>query len=308
MIPSTAHFIWYGARLPYVYQLSLRAARIWGGFAEVILHHDAAFRPDSLDPHLSEGVTLRSIDAGADIEAIEGLGPRLMDLYQQLSAPAARANLLRMCVLAKHGGVYLDTDALCIRPMAPVLKAGAFCGEERILFPGTMMRAMAPRAWARSLVLSGARWALRELPGGFRHFRRIEPYFPRAVNNAVVGAQSHHPFVEGMLQAMVDLPPERRLRRFALGTHLLQQRVSLYSGDDLVVHAPEVFYPLAPEISRHWFRVQRAQLDEVLSEQTRVVHWYASVRLASITDSLDAAYLRNHREDQLFSRLVSDLL
>ena len=149
---------------------------------------------------------------------------------------------------------------------------------------------------------------LREMPGGFRHYHHIEPYFPRAVNNAVVGSQPSHPFVMKMLQAMVELPGERKLRRFALGTHLLQEQVAQYVGDDLVVHPPAVFYPLPPEISQHWFRIQRAQLDEVVSPETRVVHWYASVRVASITDQLDADYVRKHREDQLFCRLASELL
>ena len=308
MIPNKAHFIWFGPQLPFVYQLSLRAAVLKGGFADVVLHHDASFDASCLDPALAAHVALRPIDEGASIETVEGFGAQLVDLYQQLSAPAARANLLRMCILESEGGVYLDTDALCVQPLLPLLNAGVFCGEECILFPGSMLGSIAPVAWARSIALAGARLLLREMPGGFRYFRRIEPYFPRAVNNAVVGAKPAHPFVRGMLQSMVNLPADRRLRRFALGTHLLQQQVAAYRGNDLVVHAPQVFYPLAPEVSQHWFRIQDAQLDEVLLPQTRIVHWYASVRVASITDAMNADYVRAHQRDQLFSQLASDLL
>ena len=70
MIPNNAHFIWYGQSLPYVYQLSLRAAVMRGGFAQVVLHHDAAFDPACLDANLCADVTLRSIELGADVEAV----------------------------------------------------------------------------------------------------------------------------------------------------------------------------------------------------------------------------------------------
>ena len=39
-IPLTAHFVWFGAALPWVNVLALRSAAERGGFDRVVLHHD----------------------------------------------------------------------------------------------------------------------------------------------------------------------------------------------------------------------------------------------------------------------------
>lgn len=307
-IPNRAHFIWYGETLPFVYQLSLKAAFQNGQFDEVVLHHDGSFRRESLDSRLCAGVQTRLIDMAAVCEQLGDLGPGLVELHGRLQAPAARANVLRMALLAAEGGVYLDTDAVCVRPFGTLLREGVVCGEEHILFPASLVQSHAPLAWSKSLALAGIRLALRETPGGFRGFRKIEGWFPRAVNNAVVASVPQHPFVAGMLKAMLDMPEARKMRRFALGTHLLQERVAAFEGDGLKVCSPEHFYPLPPEISQHWFRAQQASLSEVIRPETRVVHWYASVRVADVTDGMTAEFISRHQDRVLFCKLVSGLL
>ena len=82
-------------------------------------------------------------------------------------------------------------------------------------------------------------------------------------------------------------------------------RFGISAGAGFVVHPPEVFYPLGPEISHQWFRVRpRVALDEALSPATRVVHWYASVENRALYERIDPAYVRAHAERQLFSALV----
>ena len=94
-------------------------------------------------------------------------------------------------------------------------------------------------------------------------------------------------------------------RPYALGPDLLQDVVADDRPDDLVVHHPEVFYPLPPEISEHWFRAgDTVQLDAVLSAETRVVHWYASVRTKSRVALITPAYVGEHHTRQLYSALV----
>ena len=76
---------------------------------------------------------------------------------------------------------------------------------------------------------------------------------------------------------------------------------------DLTVHGPEVFYPLGPEMSRHWFhlRAGRARdLQRVLLPETRVVHWYSSADSGRVTARIDPAYVRDNAERQLFSALA----
>lgn len=104
---------------------------------------------------------------------------------------------------------------------------------------------------------------------------------------------------------MVALPERASVRRFALGTTLLQ--LALRSGlpSDGVVHAPEVFYPLGPELSEHWLRPHSAAtLNEVLSPRTRVVHWYASVRTRRIVPKIDPEWVAAQAERRLLAELV----
>jgi hypothetical protein len=105
---------------------------------------------------------------------------------------------------------------------------------------------------------------------------------------------------------MLALPRRRQHARFALGTHLLQELVAERGAHEITVHPPRVFYPLPPEISHHWFRVPAgAALEHVVSGDTRVVHWYASVENRALCERIDPRYVRLQKDQQLFSALVA---
>src|SRR5271163_1898144 len=109
---------------------------------------------------------------------------------------------------------------------------------------------------------------------------------------------------------MAALPPAGLAEPYALGPDLLQAIVDR-DPPSLTSHAPEVFYPLPPEISEHWFRPCRdagAMLGAVLGPDTRVAHWYASVRTKSRVAQISPGYVRAHRQSQLYSALVNALL
>lgn len=317
MVPKVAHFIWYGASFPWLNALALQSAHDHGALDRVVLHFDGRLAPDLLDRLQASMPRLeaRAIDSARTLDAVDAtrgagaplLGPRLGPLYAQLRAPAAKANVLRAAILCSEGGIYLDIDTITLAPLTPLLDR-AFCGSEPIAFPEHVMRSRRPDVWARALALHGARLVLREAPRGYRGFRSIEALYTRAANNAVLGAPAQHAFVRALLQGMVDLPESQRLVRFALGTHLLQRTIASYRGDDLVVHPPVLFYPLGPEISRHWFRIESqaraVQLADVLHPTTLIVHWYASVRNRAIVDRMDAAFVREHAKRQLLSALA----
>jgi hypothetical protein len=306
VIPATAHFIWFGAAFPWVYRLALRSAALRGGFDRIVLHHEAALREagDLAELTAIPGVELRVLDESALLERCPD-GPALVDVYRALEQPAARANVVRAAVLFVEGGVYLDTDTITIRSFDELRRDPAFCGEERVVYPAGVRGSRDPLVRATAFARSSARALLRELPGGWRVFRRIEALYPTAVNNAVIGATPQHPFVGRLLQAMRELPVESRTTRFALGTHLLQRIVAEWRGrPDLTVHPPSVFYPLGPEISSHWFRFGHARLEDVLQSDTRLVHWYASVRTRELLPKLDARWVERNADRQLFSALV----
>jgi hypothetical protein len=208
-------------------------------------------------------------------------------------------------MLYLQGGVYLDLDTITTASLLPLLRVPQFIGSEFIVWPHTIRTSLAPTVWARALTLDVVRKALRRMPDGWKLFRRVEHFYFRGVNNAVMGAQANSRLLADYLVAMLALPRERRGKPYALGPDLLQAVADRYEQNDLIIHQPQVFYPLAPEISEHWFRLRHnVRLDEVISADTRVVHWYASVRTKSRVARITPNYVREHREHQLYGALV----
>jgi len=85
--------------------------------AAAALHESLALNP---------GLTLRfwnDTDATSEVRTRMRCGERVAAAYASLRPPVARADLLRWCVLLVHGGVYLDADALLLRPLHALLRA-----------------------------------------------------------------------------------------------------------------------------------------------------------------------------------------
>lgn len=310
-IPSIAHFVWYGTKLPYLHALAIRSAATHGGFESVRLHH-----ADPLDelPHVR---ALRDLASFAlvrlDDRALcdETGGPALADLLVALRSPVARSNLVRTALVYRDGGVYLDMDTLTIGSFDEVRgRAPGFLGAERIVFPAKVVASWDPRVKGKAYLKTAVRDLYRRMPHGYRYFRRIEDRYHLAVNGAVFGAVAGHRFCEQYLTAMTEVPSSRWNKPHALGTHLLQSVYEQYAGDDLHVFPPPYFYPLPPEISAHWFRSYRNGADpmEVLDPRTRCVHWYASVRTKKIVTTVDEQRLRHTAGQQLFSALAIRVL
>lgn len=308
MIPRIAHFIWFGRQFPWVNVLAMCSAAKRGGFERIVLHHadDLSHTPHWEAVRRIPGLEPRRLDVQILLGQTGPLAEQLLALYDRLTAPAARANMARAAILWLEGGVYLDLDTVTLESFAPLCTdSPIFCGVERIVFPEWVMRSRNPLVWGRALLRTATRDALRRLPRGWRLFRRIETRYPVAVNNAVLGAAARHPFLEDLMRRMVSLPPERQLVRYALGTQLLEQAVREYRDEDLLVYLPATFYPLGPEISEHWFRrTTDPDVTAVLASDTRVVHWYASVRTRRIVPHIDPEYVRRNADRQLFSALA----
>lgn len=307
MIPAVAHFVWLGREFPWVYALAVMTAARRGGFERVCLHHadgpddGPGWRAARDEPR----VELVPLEPSRLLAAVPEHGPALQRLYARITAPAARANMIRAAILHAEGGVYLDTDTLTVAPLDPLREARAFCGLEHILMPYTVWRSRSPLVWGRTAAVYAMRDLLRRLPTGHRHFSLIASLCHEAPNNAVLGAEPEHPFVADLLEGMVRMPAARQTVRFALGTSLLQEKVAGTGPgrEALQLHPPEVFYPLAPEISEHWFRERdRVALGEAVTGRTRVIHWYASVRTRAIVPDVDEGWLRARTSRQLFAK------
>ncbi|HRE92375.1 MAG TPA: glycosyltransferase [Myxococcota bacterium] len=238
------------------------------------------------------------------------LGPRLEAIANRLEKPAARANLLRAALLYSEGGIYLDTDTLTLRPFDDLRQGfGAFCGEEHIVFPAAVAGDRRPLVMASALARSAAREGLRLMPDGWAAFGRVSDWYHRAANNAVLGARPGHPLMRRLLEGMTRVPDDKVTVRFALGTHLLQKTLADFGEYDLWVAPPAVFYPLGPEISQHWFKpARRLRLDEMVRPETRVVHWYASVRCAEILPVIDRAWVADNRHEVPIAALLATVM
>jgi Glycosyltransferase sugar-binding region containing DXD motif len=311
-IPAVAHFCWIGPCLSWASVFALLSAAERGDFADVILHHTDVLEdgPEFRALVQARGVRLFRIDpvemlmrAGQVLGA--GTGEVLVEMYSRLESPVVRSDILRAAVLFTQGGVYLDLDTITTKSLRPLLETPFFLGWEYVVWPLAARQRRTPALWLRQIGLDVVRKILRSAPGGWRAFRVVQGLYFRNVNNAVMGAEAGAPLLAAYLCAMLKVPSERQGLPYALGPHLLQAVIEGAPQASLVVHPPETFSPLPPEISEHWFRIgRRGPVDAVLADDTRVVHWYASIRTLPLVAHISPAYVLDNRRHQLYSQLV----
>lgn len=77
-------------------------------------------------PALNPGWTIHLLDDNrAQILLNQHFPPPVLAAYQRIREPAQRADMLRLALLALHGGVYADSDDRCLRPLTAFLPEGA---------------------------------------------------------------------------------------------------------------------------------------------------------------------------------------
>ena len=309
-IPHQVHFCGIGASLPWAYVFAILSAAERSGLPKIILHHTDALEDGAELRALKHAprVHLSRIDPVAcltEAGRMLGVGGELAALYGRLDSPVARTDILRATILYLKGGSYFDLDTITTASLLPLLNTPQFVGSEFIVWPQIVRASHSPVVWTRHLILDLLRKVLRRMPGGWKTFRRVEKFYFRSVNNAVMGAEANSRLLADYLHAMLAVPPDRQAQAYALGPDLLQEVVDHYQEGDLTIQEPRVFYPLPPEISEQWFRISRdMRLNAVFSAETRVVHWYASVRTNSRIARISPRYVRDHREHQLYSALA----
>jgi hypothetical protein len=311
-IPAKLHFCWIGTHLPWAYIFAVLSAAENSDLPEIFLHHTDELEESAETNALCHDsrIRLRRLDAPARLlEAGSrlGIGRALQTLYARLEMPVARADVVRAAILYLEGGIYLDLDTVTVASLRPLLDVEQFLGSERIVWPQAARASHSPLLLARHLALDLLRKACKQLPQGWKSFRCLEEFYSLGVNNAVMGCVAGAALMAEYLLAMLELPPRRQAERYALGPHLLQDVLERHGKRDVVVHKPDVFYPLPPEISEHWFRpVRKPRPSQVLSGDTRVVHWYASVRTSRRVADVSPAYVIGNRGHQLYSALVCE--
>ena len=96
-IPATAHFVWLGRDLPWVYGLALRSAAGRGGFERVVLHctDDVSGSDGFTLARDDERVESRRLDPRSALWWVSPRGGDLVELYSRLKQPAAKSNIWR---------------------------------------------------------------------------------------------------------------------------------------------------------------------------------------------------------------------
>jgi hypothetical protein len=323
MIPNRLIFIWFGRAFPYGNLLALRSARRWFKPEEILLIVDDPVAILSMLEECAAWPELRVRRADASwFEGLPHAAALATEVFGKGLSPATKANLIRLAALYKHGGVYLDFDTITLggatrdaigderRDPRGLLALRGFCGAEPLALPAALFASKNPLRWAAAGARLGARQLCAGLPGGWKIFRVLEGLYPAAPNNAVLGAEAGHPFLETCFRLMAELPPAERVKRFRLGTHLLQRAVARYRRDaaatatPFVVLPPPHFYPLGPEIATHWFKPgTSARLDEMLRPETTIVHWYNSVEVRLGGKALTRGWMEAHG-DTAFAEMV----
>lgn len=314
-IPAVGHFVWLGPQLSPVAWLATRAALDRAGLDRVILHATDAEVAE--DPGVQALAThpdfqLRLIDQATVFEAAP-IGDlqvaevaRLREVYDRLEMPTSRSNLLRLLVLIREGGVYLDSDAIAMRDLRPLLDQPGFGGLEHVCLPVRVRDSHNPLVWARAGALMGLREVFARLPGGERGFARVSGLYDSACNNAILGAAPGLPFLSRCLREAAQMPDERAMRRFELGPKLLERVTGNRDAPGFRLYPPAAFYPYAPEICWHLFRPDpHADLQRAFGPETWVVHLYDSVVKRRHHRPIDRAWLRETRGRNLFSQMVA---
>ncbi len=307
MIPNRLIFIWFGDSFPWENIIAMRSAINTNSPDEVLLIHQGL----SADmPELAEFFKLKFFRfVEADVSWFKNLPDEgiAWELFQELTSPASRANLLRLAVLWKMGGVYLDTDTITIRDLTPLRQSHqGFIGVEPVALPREYYQSSNPLRH----IMVGLKFIWREFcartPGGAKWFRYTEGWFHPSVNNAVIGSIPEHPMIKKAFETILTMDAETQRKRFRLGTHLMQDVTGNTSQENFEVFDSEYFYPLGPEISAQWFKKGTdTKVREFCRPNTFVVHWYNSVERRFLKENLSADWVKRNPACA-FSKLVSE--
>jgi hypothetical protein len=297
MIPNRIFFIWFGNRLPFTTGLAILSAKQVQKPAETILYIESEkseLSGEGYDLIKNEcGIMLKKIDDS--IFADLGDNGVCSRLYKILKKPASKANLLRLALLYKEGGVYLDTDIIAVKPWDDLLKCKGFCGLEPVTFSQKLFASKNPLFYLFAGIRFLWRFLCVYLPCGEQIFRPTERFFSLCANNAILGSEAKNVFFEKVFAAINEMKEKEQLKSYRLGTHVMQKATGNKSSENMEMFPPAYFYPLGPDISVHLFRKGSAKrLNKILLPQTRIVHWYNSVEKIYLRQQLNKKWVEEH--------------
>lgn len=293
-IPNNLFFIWLGPSLPWWAQIAIRTALKHSEVDKITIYFDGIKSFPSFGEKQNERLVWIEIDSKI-FQSLPISESEAWRLYTSLKQPAAKSNLLRLSILYSLGGIYSDLDVLVIKSFAPLLHLNGFCGVEPIALPASLDQQKTPFKWIFPALLLAFRELCVRLPRGYKLFARFKNKYYMAVNNAVLGSIPQNPLIGAALSRIAFMDEKERYIRYQLGTHLLQTVTQNKSTSTFDVLNDEWFYPLGPEICRHWFlESAKNDWDKLVTDNTIVVHWYQSVEGRFLKEALDEKWLLSH--------------
>jgi mannosyltransferase OCH1-like enzyme len=208
------------------------------------------------------------------MNSIPGLAAVYKSFGDQL---AGRADIIRMLVLYKEGGIYIDEDTVILKPdqfntFLEKNRAAVFFGWEEI---------------------PGARIKKLDLDPDIKRSRKM-------VANGIIGAEKGHPFFKELLEGVVDnikeesSDGEKPQAWKAVGPHYVTRkyRETRKKHPDVHVYPMKYFYP------RHWAGIKDPRLHErvrVPKESMMFQYGYTTNSFAKYFKKLAARRTRRRR-------------
>ena len=294
MIPNRVFFIWLGQNFPWSAGIAALSALRTQKPCEVVVYSDVELQGEGFELTKTEkNIKFRIFDENL----FEDLGDNgiCKELCDKLKSPASKANLLRLALLYKYGGIYLDTDTIFVKNVNDLLNLKGFCGAETVALPAKLYNSVNPFAYIACAIRFAWRFFCTYSPSGEQIFKKTEGFFSQCANNAVLASEPKNPIIAQAFKEINLMDKATQLKRFRLGTHLLEKISKNKSSEFMEVLPREYFYPLGPEICRHYFLDGSAKrLNKMLFPQTRIIHWYNSVEHRFLKEPLNAEWIKKH--------------
>ncbi len=175
--------------------------------------------------------------------------PELLPVYDAFSYNIQRADAARYLILHRYGGMYVDLDIECLRPVDPVLA------------DHTLVLGAEPRRHAH--------WLQRD----------------RLLCNAFMAAVAGHAFLSAVIDRLRRTDPKILLHKEVLSSTgpVMLDEIYRLRGDnpDVFVLEPEVIYPLTSDSEQiHALRAGRSDAEEIkracIERGAYAIHYWAN--------------------------------
>jgi hypothetical protein len=314
-IPNQFHFVWDDKFFPYAAYLAIRSVAMHCKPERIFL-----YKTPDLDgvPNFER---LRR-----EVPCFEPVNIDLPGWLQQAALPCTQklldanrflkqhnfygsvSDMLRALNLYLRGGIYLDTDTLTLRDMAPLRQHGAFLAEEHILVSSAVYKRDSRWRYLWTGPLTLARDLCVRFAYGVRLFQAISPLYTRVVHNAVMGCRPGHPLMRDILLRIAERYPDRPKRYPLLGPDTVQDLIVENAYDDLTVLPPRCFSPLGPIMTFQYFHFHGKRTLEALSKwivkpDTYAIHWSNNGTIAKSVPGNDGD-VKKMQDRHLFSRFA----